>query len=232
VRRLLVAAAAVTAGVAATAAVLVLTPAAAPAVVDVGEVPLATPVVSVDGAAVDRPEVAPATAAEAVSLPASVVEPVSTSVDTSSAVDAEDGNSPASQTLTAPALGIDAPVVPVSTGRDGVLHPPANIREVGRWIGGAEVGDLDGTVVLTGHLDSRSKGRGALYSLGTARPGQQVSVGDVAYEIAAIRSYDKRALPTDVWATDGQHRLVIITCGGAFTGGHYEKNTVVYALPR
>lgn len=220
-------AAAATAGVAVAAAVLVLTPTAAPVVADLGEVPLAGSVAAADG----RPGVVPVSDVDSVSLPvaAAGAGPVSTSVDSGAGAGSHRPTAPGR--LTIPTLGITAPVIPVSTGRDGVLHPPADIRTVGRWTGGALPGDPVGTVVITGHLDSRTQGRGALYSLGTARPGQEVSVGGVAYEVVAVRTYGKQALPQDIWTPGGPPRLILITCGGRFTGGHYESNTVVYALP-
>lgn len=228
-----VAAAAATAGVAVAAAVLMLVPAAAPAVVEAGQVPLAapvTPALEVGERVAGVPAGSTARASDITPAPASTTGAVvSTSVD--AGAQANPTSKPATGRLTIPALNINAPVVSVATGPDGVLHPPADVTQIGRWAGGAAPGDPDGTVVLTGHLDSRTGGKGALYSVGRARPGQEITVGDTTYNVTAIRSYSKRVLPADIWSTNGQHRLVLITCGGKFTDGHYESNVVVYALP-
>jgi hypothetical protein len=60
-----------------------------------------------------------------------------------------------------------------------------------------------------------------------------VRAGDrvVRYRAVARRSYAKRRLPDDLFRTDTAPRLVLITCGGAFSNGTYSHNVVVYATP-
>ena len=55
--------------------------------------------------------------------------------------------------------------------------------------------------------------------------------GVVAYRAVARRSYTKRRLPGDLFRTDTTSRLVLITCGGAFSDGAYSHNVVLYAEP-
>lgn len=138
-------------------------------------------------------------------------------------------------TLALPALGVSAQVARIAP-VGGVLLPPRDVHQVG-WDTDTPVpGSGSGTSLLTGHVDSATDGPGALWQLGQSRPGQQLlvktSTGRVlTYRIAAVREYPKDAVPADVFATTGTPRLVVVTCGGRFSRGHYQDNLVVYAVP-
>lgn len=141
--------------------------------------------------------------------------------------------------LRLPRLHIDAPVLPVSVGADGLLGVPANPRQLGWWKGSARPGFASGSVVIDGHVDSAALGLGALFRLREARPGDQVVLENAAgdstgYTVVARRSYAKTSLPVaEVFAADVSPRLVLLTCGGAFDQAthHYSDNVVVYAVP-
>jgi hypothetical protein len=109
---------------------------------------------------------------------------------------------------------------------------------VGWWAAGTSPGAVAGTVVLAGHVDSARYGVGLLATLAALRLDDEVVVADRlgrhhAYRVTARHSYPKRDLPAEAFATDGPHRLVLITCGGAFdpSTGHYAENVVVTAEP-
>ena len=142
--------------------------------------------------------------------------------------------------LRLPRLHIDAAVLPVSVGPDGLLGVPANPRQLGWWSGSAGPGLATGSVVIDGHVDSATLGLGALFRLREARPGDEVVLENAKgesteYTVLARRSHAKTSLPVaEVFATDVPPRLVLLTCGGAFDQGthHYADNIVVYAVPR
>jgi Sortase domain len=142
--------------------------------------------------------------------------------------------------LRLPRLHIDAAVLPVSVGIDGLLGVPANPRQLGWWSGSARPGLASGSVVIDGHVDSASLGLGALFRLREARPGDQIVLenatgGSTGYRVVARRSYAKTSLPvSQVFAAEVGPRLVLLTCGGAFDQAthHYADNIVVYAVPR
>lgn len=133
-------------------------------------------------------------------------------------------------------LDIDAPVVPVGV-HDGAVDVPADAQELGWWSGGARAGASVGSVVVVGHVDVQSSGKGALYHLESVPIGTLAMVetlrGSVLYKIVGRRVYEKQALPSSVFATDGAPRLVLITCGGPFDRKtlHYADNVVVYGVP-
>ena len=142
--------------------------------------------------------------------------------------------------LTLPRLHIDAPVLPVSVGVDGLLDVPDNPRQLGWWSSSSTPGMPSGSVVIDGHVDSAALGLGAFFRLREARPGDDVVLVNAAgrstrYTVVARRSFAKTSLPVaEVFASDVSSRLVLLTCGGRFDQEtrHYADNIVVYAVPR
>ena len=133
--------------------------------------------------------------------------------------------------------GTDAAVVAVGVARDGELGVPENPQQVGWWRDGAAPGSARGTVVIDGHVDTRTAGPGALYRLETLSPGDSITMdtttGSRRYRVAARSVYRKSSLPAGLFAKAGSPRLALITCGGPFNYStrSYEYNVVVYALP-
>jgi hypothetical protein len=126
-----------------------------------------------------------------------------------------------------------AQVVPVGVRSDGSLMLP-EATTVGWWVGGAQVGQTIGPLVLAGHLDDDEGRIGALAGIGMLRPGQVVIVaaatGPATYRVREVRSYSKQRLPAELFSSDGPPRLVLITCGGEFTpGSGYADNVVAVA---
>jgi hypothetical protein len=132
-------------------------------------------------------------------------------------------------------LGVDAPVDPSGVAPDGELRIPENPERLGWWIGSARPGEPNGTVLIAGHVDTASAGRGALFALETLPMGALIrvrtSTSAQQYKAVARRSYAKRRLPADLFRPGTPPRLVLITCGGDFHDGAYSHNVVVYAEP-
>lgn len=134
--------------------------------------------------------------------------------------------------------GAQASVLTATT-VDGQLQVPANAQHVGWWDGGAEAGDPYGAVVLAGHVDTKTEGLGFFARLLDVRPGEVVVLrgsGHVAsYRVTSVASVRKDALATRSGAFDQaiDHRLVLITCTGAYDAGRggYQDNLVVTAVP-
>jgi LPXTG-site transpeptidase (sortase) family protein len=121
----------------------------------------------------------------------------------------------------------------------GELQVPVRAQHVGWWDGGAEAGDPFGSVVLAGHVDSKTEGLGFFARLLQVRRGEVVvlrgSGHTASYRVESVVSVRKDALATSSGAFDqaAGHRLVLITCTGAYDAsrGGYEDNLVVTALP-
>jgi LPXTG-site transpeptidase (sortase) family protein len=134
--------------------------------------------------------------------------------------------------------GANASVLTATT-VNGQLQVPAKAQNVGWWDGGAEAGDPYGSVVLAGHIDTKTQGLGFFARLLDVRVGEVVVLrgsGHVAsYRVTSIASVRKDALATKSGAFDQTtaHRLVLITCTGAYnrSQGGYQDNLVVTAIP-
>jgi LPXTG-site transpeptidase (sortase) family protein len=145
-----------------------------------------------------------------------------------------------SSTASAHPVSVAIPAIHVSTTlqdlglmADGVLSPPTNFTQAG-WYTGSPVPGSPGPSVIAGHVDSTS-GPAVFFALRELKAGDAVSVGlsdgsTVTFKVVTVQSYAKDAFPTAmVYGARPDPELRLITCGGAFTGGHYVDDVVVYA---
>jgi sortase (surface protein transpeptidase) len=134
-----------------------------------------------------------------------------------------------------PAIGVDAPVVPLGLEPSGALEAPEGLAETGWWTDGPEPGEA-GPAVVAGHVDSRA-GPAVFYRLDDLRPGDGVEVvredgSRVAFVVERLEQHPKADFPTEaVYGDTEGSALRLITCGGAFdrSTGHYLDNVIVYA---
>ncbi len=141
--------------------------------------------------------------------------------------------------ISVPRIGVDAPIDPVGREPDGAMEIPHDIRRIGWYEPGGVRPGRNGTAVLSGHVDSRSQGRGAFYDLRRLDVDDEVTIthadGDVStWRVVARTSYGKAEIPiADIFTRSGAPRLALITCGGAFDAStrSYQENVVVYAVP-
>lgn len=135
--------------------------------------------------------------------------------------------------------GVAAPVEAVDTGTDGTLTLPPDPGTVGWWVSGALAGELFGSVVLAGHIDSRTQGVGFFAALLDAKPEDRIALSGnglrQTYVVRSNREVDKDVLSVRAGAFDRGvvGRLVLITCTGTFDRRtrHYDHNLVVTAEP-
>ena len=146
---------------------------------------------------------------------------------------------PAPARVRVPALGIDAAVDAVGVQEDGAMVVPAEVDRVGWYRFGPEPGAAEGHAVLAGHVDTIAQGPGALFELREVEVGAEITVTDAtgaahSYEVVSRERITKTDLPVDdIFARSGEHRLVVITCGGEYLPGsrRYADNVVVTAVP-
>ncbi len=139
--------------------------------------------------------------------------------------------------LVVPSLGIDSPVMSVGT-TGAQLNVPDDVHMVGEWSGGGTPTDASGTVLLAGHVNWDGQGPGALAPLASIAPDANVILSTpggtpTTWSVTSVEAVTKADLPQTIFDRSGPHRLVIVTCGGAFNSatGHYEDNVVVTATP-
>lgn len=130
---------------------------------------------------------------------------------------------------------VGAPVIDVGVEPDGEMEIPG-ADQVGWYRFGSAPGE-PGTSVLAAHI-AYDGVDGVFRHLDALAPGATVIVemsdGEArSYVIESVEQYDKQALPGDVWATDGDERLALITCGGDFNPSlrSYDSNVVAWAVP-
>lgn len=140
--------------------------------------------------------------------------------------------------LLIPSVRINASVAPTGVLADGQVDVPKDARAVGWYEYGVRPGWPVGSSVIVGHVDSRTQGRGAMFTLKGVQVGDPVSVvredgSRLEYRVVSRESIDKGVLPTgELFSSDGPERLTLITCGGAYvkSAGGYQENVVVTAV--
>ncbi|QKE83429.1 class F sortase [Arthrobacter sp. NEB 688] len=154
------------------------------------------------------------------------------------AIEANDDAAPPVR-LRIPDLGVAADVRPVGVQDDGAMVIPAAPTSVGWYRYGSAPSTPRGHTVIAGHVATREDGPGALAPLSGAREGMRIEVTDAdgeehTYEVTGRESVRKKALPVDeIFARDGEPRLVLITCGGEYLPElrAHRDNVVVTAAP-
>ena len=153
---------------------------------------------------------------------------------------AQPGPPAAPVTLTIDDLGVALPVEPVGVRADGQMEVPPLAEVAGWYRYGPSPAEDAGTTVIAAHVDSiASAGLGPFARLGELRPGSAVAVtledGTVrAYTVTSVEQTPKTTVAwDDVFVRDGDHRLVLVTCGGTFQRQvrSYSDNVIVTAEP-
>ena len=133
--------------------------------------------------------------------------------------------------------GVTAELVPVGVLPSGELQLPDDPARVGWWAAGGLPGQSEGTVVLAGHMDGLRRD-GAMSALLEVEPGDEVALEDSRGRVHEYRVVERSTTPQEsldpaLFATDGAHRLVLVTCGGTYDEetGRYSENIVVIAEP-
>jgi hypothetical protein len=189
----------------------------------------------------EGPETGPAAPAEPVPPPGPTrrIPPGPASGPASEAPHTRLRAAPAPVALHIERLDVRAPIAPVGVAPDGGMEIPDDVGVVGWYaarVGRVSPGDA-GTAVIAGHRDSRVQGEGALHDLASLRTGDRIDVihldGQVSsWQVDGLLTTRRDELPTDLlFARDGEPRLALVTCGGAFDRGtrSYTHNTIVLA---
>lgn len=135
-------------------------------------------------------------------------------------------------------IGVSATVVATGVDRAGEFAVPPSVDRVGWYKFGPGLSSRTGSIVIGGHVDSATQGRGAFFRLRELGRGDRVVItgSDGAprtYVVVAREEYRKSAIPlAKYFATTGSVRLTLITCGGPFDEktNHYRDNVVVTAV--
>jgi hypothetical protein len=134
--------------------------------------------------------------------------------------------------------GGTALLVRTEVGADGVLPIPVALDQATWW--GAELNDRTGATVLAGHVNYHGQ-TGPFNELWNAHVDDPVTIVDkqghtLRFRVVQLVTLHKNELPQragELFGQRGAHRLVLVTCGGAWVGGEigYASNRVVIAEP-
>lgn len=142
--------------------------------------------------------------------------------------------------LRIPSIGVTATVNAVGINdRTGEFEVPPSVDEIGWYRYGPGLEAERGSVVVAGHVDSATQGKGAFYRLRELDRGDTLTVTGSdgkarEYRVVGREEYDKSKIPLErYFARDGEPRLTLITCGGPFDAEarRYRDNIVVTAVP-
>jgi sortase family protein len=136
-------------------------------------------------------------------------------------------------------IGVDATVIPTGVDATGDFAVPPSVDEVGWYRYGPGLEATAGSVMIAGHVDSATQGRGAFFRLRELSIRDRLTVTGAdgvarPYRVVAREEYRKKVIPLErYFARDGALRLTLITCGGPFDrrNRHYRDNVVVTAVP-
>lgn len=131
------------------------------------------------------------------------------------------------------------PVLAVSTRSGRTLDVPDDVFTAGWWRGGSRIGDPFGSVLVAGHVDSRTQGLGRFAELLTVQPDQHVVVTTrhlrQVFEVRSLRLVPQGSLAAHGWisAPTGGPRLTLVTCAPPYVAsrGGYQNLAVVTAVP-
>jgi sortase (surface protein transpeptidase) len=143
---------------------------------------------------------------------------------------------PAPVSITIPAIGVDASVIPVGLipGTDQINVPTWQLA--GWYQPGPSPGD-PGSAVVVGHVDYASH-QGVFWRLRELQPGDTATIGYAdrsvrIFRVVGRQELAKQSLPAQLFSRQGGPSLALITCGGPFDAAthHYLDNVVVVAVP-
>jgi Sortase domain len=130
-----------------------------------------------------------------------------------------------------PAIGVDAPVEPVSAAGTGALDLPRDAGRIGWYAPGVRPGQ-PGDAVLAGQVDATD--RAALRRLAEVRAGSQIQVllsdgTTLTFDVASAEGYPGNRQPPDLFARGGTRRLSLIAAGTPAPGASRPARIVVEA---
>jgi hypothetical protein len=132
--------------------------------------------------------------------------------------------------------GGTAQLIAAQVSKDGTMSVPDQLDQATWW--GSTLGAPHGATLLAGHVNWQGH-TGPFAELWQDKVGQQVTVvdnngRDWVYRITQLVTVAKADLPNQakqLYGLDGDHRLVLATCGGEFVGGAegYDDNRFAVA---
>lgn len=138
------------------------------------------------------------------------------------------------ETLSVPAIGIEAQVLPLGTEKDGRMAVPKTPDEVS-WFEPGYMPGQNGRAVIAGHVDAVD-GPAIFWDLADLEAGDEIVVGggeeELKFKVYAMESVELDLADVEnIFGYRSTPELVLITCSGEynFDRGTREERLVVYA---
>ncbi|MFW6056642.1 MAG: class F sortase [Chloroflexota bacterium] len=138
------------------------------------------------------------------------------------------------ETLTIPAIDLEAELVGVGLNEDGSMETPEYDQNLAGWYTEGPPPGEPGPAVIAAHVDSQT-GPDTFARLHELEPGDEVIVTDeegqeYTWTVERQERSDRTELPYDsIWNDTDDAVLRLITCAGAYVDGSYVENLIVYA---
>lgn len=127
-----------------------------------------------------------------------------------------------SRRITAPAIGMNAPIVKVAA-KKGKLAIGNDVHAVYTWNRGDPPCDPTGTTVYAGH--AWRAGDGVADKWGQLRRGQIIEVAGCRFKVTKVAYWSAKRSIKRLFRVDGAPRIVLIGC----KPDDYSKRTMVFA---
>lgn len=136
--------------------------------------------------------------------------------------------------LQIPKINVDVPILYLGLTSDGDMDVPSGVNDVGWYKYGPHPGDK-GSAVIAGHLEG-VKERGVFIDLDTLQKGDTLLIIDdqaavTTFVVQKAVKYGQDERPSEVFQTEGDARLNLITCTGIWSNAQqrYSHRLVVFA---
>lgn len=143
--------------------------------------------------------------------------------------------------LRIPDRGTESPIERTGMDASRTVYVPEDVSVTAWFTGSRRLDATYGSTVLVGHRDSATQGSGALFGIEELATGSSIVVTSRdgtqhEYVVTSTELVDKSRFADSaprIFTHRGPHRLVLITCGGAFDEAvrSYDSNVIVIALP-
>jgi sortase (surface protein transpeptidase) len=139
--------------------------------------------------------------------------------------------------ISIPSIGVQAKVIKVGRAADGSIATPASDpAEATGWYRLGPTPGERGTAVIVGHVDTANR-PAVFHRLPELRKGTRIAVDREDHRVAtftveSVETFPKTSFPAArVFDPTDRPRLVLVTCGGPWVGGHigYRDNVIVFA---
>lgn len=100
----------------------------------------------------------------------------------------------------------------------------------------APVGSNEGTSLFAAHVVYNGGKKGPFFDLPRMKTGQDIIIRDMkgrnyVYRVYNTQKVDRDALPDELYETEGQAQIALVTCTGTLVSGRHQERAIIWAVP-